>query len=319
MKIALCLPYLPGYEEKLAEGLADHQLIDLKKLDAASRLEALKNCDALFSHWLGDELTDEERGLLGGLKFVQTLSAGVETIRFHTLGKGTKLYSNVGAWGKGMAESCIGMIYANLRRFNAQKSQMKAGHYPRNWQLRGLADVKCLIWGWGGIGKDCAELVWKLGGHVSAVGRRLPEDQRLEGAYTFDQFDEALRRCDVLILAVPANKSTVGALDKRRLEMMPRNGMVVNLARARLINRDDLYRHLVENPDFTAALDVWWNEDQEWDRDPLINLDSVVPSAHNSEMTDSAWLTALDEAIARVNALARGEKVSGRVNYDDYC
>lgn len=319
MKLALCLPPLAGYDQAIEKGLANFDLVNLKTLDENARLQALKEADALFCHWLGEELTDQERGLLGDKKFVYTLSAGVETIRFHSLGKGTVLYSNVGAWASSMAESCLAMLYAHLRRFNDQKRVMKEGQYPRTWPLRTVGDVKCLVWGWGGIGKACAELLWKLGGHVSAVSRRKPDDSRLEAAYSMDDFDEAIKNCDILIMAVPANKTSVGMIDAKRLALMPKNGALINLARARLINRDDLYAHLKANPDFGAALDVWWKEDSAWDKDPLVELDNVIPSAHNSEMSDTIWLDALHTAMERINALARGEEIPGRVNYDDYC
>ncbi len=55
-----------------------------------------------------------------------------------------------------------------------------------------------------------------------------------------DAVDEILPRVDILILAAPLTNGTRNMIDARRLAMLPKGAIVINVARGPLVVTDDL-------------------------------------------------------------------------------
>ena len=71
----------------------------------------------------------------------------------------------------------------------------------------------------------------------------------------------AARSRDVLVLALPHTKSTEKMIGEEELSMMKRDAILVNVARAELVDEAAIYNHLVANRGFIYATDVWWTRD----------------------------------------------------------
>ena len=70
---------------------------------------------------------------------------------------------------------------------------------------------------------------------------------------------EKISKADILTIHVPLNKSTEGMINKEKLSWMKDNALLVNTARAQIINELDLYKEL-KNKRIKSAIDVFWNE-----------------------------------------------------------
>ena len=75
-----------------------------------------------------------------------------------------------------------------------------------------------------------------------------------------DAIDAELPGADVVVLATPATPETRGLLDRRRLNLMPRNGIVVNVGRGNLVDEGALIDALESNRLRGAVLDVFQEE-----------------------------------------------------------
>jgi D-3-phosphoglycerate dehydrogenase len=71
-----------------------------------------------------------------------------------------------------------------------------------------------------------------------------------------DAVDEILPRIDILILAAPLTPATRGMIDARRLALLPRGAIIVNVARGQLVVTDDLIAALESGHLGGAAVDV---------------------------------------------------------------
>jgi D-3-phosphoglycerate dehydrogenase len=71
-----------------------------------------------------------------------------------------------------------------------------------------------------------------------------------------DAVDEILPRIDILILAAPLTDQTRGMIDARRLALLPRGAVVINVARGQLVVTDDLVAALESGHLAGAAVDV---------------------------------------------------------------
>ena len=301
--------------------LAGCEVIWLEDLDENARRAAILRSDAMLAALLTVELSPEEKQLLGNLKMVQTMSAGVDQIDFSALPEGVRLYSNTGGWAHGMAEHALAMAMACLRMLRPQTEALACGKFDiYGYPMRLISQCRTLIVGFGGIGREAAKLFRALGGTVEAVGRTAPQSELLARGWAMADLDKALKGADVVLLTLPCTNETRGMINARTLALMKEDATLVNVARAGLIERAALEAHLKEHPRFFAALDVWWKERSAWpsDGDSLLALPNVIGTAHNSYMSPSASAEAAEIALDNIAAFLEGRPVKGRVRIDEY-
>ena len=72
-----------------------------------------------------------------------------------------------------------------------------------------------------------------------------------------------LRQADYLAVTLSLNEGTRGLLRERELSLMKPSAVLVNVARAEIIDEDALYGALLERRLAGAALDVWYRYPKE--------------------------------------------------------
>jgi phosphoglycerate dehydrogenase-like enzyme len=86
-------------------------------------------------------------------------------------------------------------------------------------------------------------------------------------------------------LHVPRTAETSGLLDARRLSLLRDGAVLVNTARAEVVDRDALVRELVSGR-LRAGLDVFWDEPNV--PQELLGLSNVVLTPHIGSATETA-------------------------------
>ena len=101
-----------------------------------------------------------------------------------------------------------------------------------------------------------------------------------------DAVDEILPRVDILILAAPLTNETRNMIDARRLAMLPKGAIVINVARGPLVVTDDLVAALESGHLAGAAVDVTQPEplpleSRLWDQPNVIITPHVAGQSHS--------------------------------------
>ena len=73
--------------------------------------------------------------------------------------------------------------------------------------------------------------------------------------HTLDEMDELLPRADVVALSLPSGKDATGLMDERRLRLMKKGAILINVGRGKAIVTDALQR-VCQEGHISAALDV---------------------------------------------------------------
>ena len=94
-----------------------------------------------------------------------------------------------------------------------------------------------------------------------------------------DALDKILPCVDILILTAPLNGHTRGMMDERRLRLLPKHAVLVNVARGPLIVEQDLVKVLESGHLWGAAVDVTEAEPLA-DDSPLWDLPNVIITPH---------------------------------------
>jgi len=182
-----------------------------------------------------------------------------------------------------------------------------------------------LVLGLGAIGRRLARLCRAAGMRILAIRRRpTGSDDAADEVHEADRIDELLPQTDALLVCLPLTNETRGLLDARRLTLLPRKAVLVNIARAEIIDEDALFNALQSNALAAAGLDVWYryptSKEERSDTPPSRHdfggLSNVVLSPHRG-----GALTAADTELRRMQALAEvltaigtGDRVPGLVD-----
>ena len=255
------------------------------------------------------------------LKLVQVPGAGLDRIDRTALPAGAAL-ANVYGHEIGIAEYIVGAMLALTRSFGRIDASLRRGVWESQWGVGSsppppwpeLAGRTVGILGYGRIGQALARRARAFDMNVCAI-RRDVSRSGAEGLSFLGgpaDLDEVLRRSDYLAVTLSLNDQTRGLLGARELGLMKPSAVLVNVARAEIVDEDALYRALEERRLAGAALDVWYRYPKEAGqtppaRRPFHELTNVLMTPHVSGWTEGmleARATLIAENIQRT---ARGE------------
>ena len=141
-----------------------------------------------------------------------------------------------------------------------------------------------------------------------------PQAQRLEFIGALGDgadVDRLVSWCDSLVLCCELSPLTQGLLDARRLALMKRSAMLVNVARGSVAVEKDLYEALATGRIAAAALDVWYEYPEATGEVAMPSqfafhtLGNVIMSPHSSGWTEAAKRRRLAAMAQTINDFAR--------------
>ncbi len=210
--------------------------------------------------------------------------------------RGIRVHTIKGYGDTAVAEHTIALLFAACRDIARMDRGVRAGEWtPREGiQLHG----KTLgVIGLGGIGREVTRLGRGLGMQVIAWNRTPAPDMPLV------QLDDLLARADVISLHLSLSEETRGFLGAAQVARMKPGVILINTARAALIEETALIEGLRSGRIRHAGLDVFHAEPLGSDH-PLAGMDNVTLSAHAAFRTLEASMTLVRRAIAIVRGIA---------------
>ena len=313
-------PRFPGMREAIEQTLDELAAVTFLSDSDSDRASALAAADALLVWGIGAELTQDELHRLD-VELVQLVSAGANHIPFGLLAPSIRVAANGGGWAGPMAEHVLAMTLALAKRLPQNHALLARGVFDQRTPSKALDGCVVAILGYGGIGRASARLFRALGARIHAVTRSGRPENDVELTASLDELDGVVAAADVLLLSLPLTVATAGLIARRELELMKPDAILVNVARAEIIDEDALYEHLRDTPSFSAGLDVWWQEggrDGFATRRPFFELPNVLGSPHVSANAAGSPARAAGHAAENVARYLRGEAVLHLVDRAEY-
>ena len=203
------------------------------------------------------------------LRLIQTVSAGVNALPWTKIPKNVTVCSNIGAYNDVVSEHAWALILTLARNLHVHIPQLRHGTFNQQPDVDLLSGKTLGIIGVGQIGSRIAELGKAFHMRTIGVSRTGTPNKNCDVLKGEEYVDTLLAESDVVVVAAALTKSTRNMITLRRLSLMKKNCILVNIARAEIINRDDLITFLKQNPEFRIASDVWWNTNKEFSKDAL--------------------------------------------------
>jgi phosphoglycerate dehydrogenase-like enzyme len=198
-----------------------------------------------------------------------------------------------------------------------------------------LDGKQALVLGYGEIGRRLAWSCAALGMRVSAT-RRSQAREQADGpvrVYPAASMPGLLPTANVLIIALPQSKETIGLIGKKEIEALPPGAILVNIARAAIVDEEALYDALKSGHLHSAGLDVWYTYpksasggvpayftmpegavDTPPSRFPFGELDNVVMSPHRAGVSMETEEHRVAGLAALLTAASEGKPMPNRVN-----
>lgn len=216
------------------------------------------------------------------LRFIQLTSAGYDRVDMeYARSHGIKVLNAGGVYSIPMAEFAVSgvlWLYKQARFFNENQAVHR---WEKHRGLMELYGKKVTVIGCGSVGTECAKRFSAFGCHIMGLDIAVREDESYEAILPLDKTDETLRNTEVLILTLPLTKETERFMDRRRLELLPENAVVVSISRGRVIDEAALEELLSAGRIKGAVLDVFEQEPLPAES-PLWDMDNVILTPHNS-------------------------------------
>ena len=204
---------------------------------------------------------------------------------------GIKVSSIAGYGDTTVAEHAMGLVFAAARHIGTMHGSVRTGGWRpmQGMELRG----KTLgIVGLGGIGREMARIAQGVGLKVIAFNR-----SAVSGApVPMVAIDELLAQADIVSLHLALNDATRGFLDRAKLGKTRPGVIVVNTARAGVVDEPVLIELLRSGHVGHYATDVFAKEPPAPD-EPLLKLENVTLTAHAGYNTPEAAMTMYRRAI----------------------
>ena len=321
-RVAYPMPAEPGERAKvklvfLAGEIPEEQRAEMQRLapnvrliDGLTRETALEyaaEANAVDARVLSPALLERAKGLI----WVQALSAGVDRLvsMRGVSGNERLVLTNMRAvHGPAIADHAMAMLLTLTRGMRPLGAAQTEGKWvrdtpgPRPIALQGKT---MLVVGIGGIGTEIAKRAHGFGMRVIATRRTdAPAPEFVEKVGKPGDLLKMLPDADVVAICVPLTPETEHLFGKDALAALKQGAYLINIARGKIVDTDELMAALKSGRLAGACLDVTDPEPLPQGH-PLWKMDNVVITPHvaaDAEVTDERMWVLLRENVRRFGA-----------------
>jgi len=184
-------------------------------------------------------------------RIIQCLFAGTDFLDLSKVPPGI----TAGGYNEPVAETVFALILSLVKNICLHNSDMHNSVFKKE-KVDILYRKKIGIIGFGGIGKQVSKIALAFGMEVFAFTRRSTIEP---GITTVRNLMELAMNVDIAVICVPLTGETRGMINESFLSSF-RGNIIVNIARADIVEQDSMLKFLSENPSKYYLSDVWWNE-----------------------------------------------------------
>jgi D-3-phosphoglycerate dehydrogenase / 2-oxoglutarate reductase len=231
------------------------------------------------------------------LRVVLTCSIGVDHLDVDALGRrGLRVANTPGYCTEEVADHALACLLAGWRGLWSLGQDVRDGRWEPGTRLRRFDAQRLGIVGLGRIGAALARRALALGIEVVGFDRGVLESP--PGVVAVG-FEELLASSDAVSLHIPGTPGAPPLLGRRELSLMRPEALLLNLARASVVDLDAVVEALTSGALAGAAFDVWPTEPPAPD-DSRLETRGLLVTPHvgwSSEQADQAYRTEAIEAL----------------------
>jgi phosphoglycerate dehydrogenase-like enzyme len=260
------------------------------------------------------------------LKLIHSLNVGVENIE--ALPEVPVPVANVSrAHSVSVAEHAVALLLAWCKNIVPSDVAFKEDRWLRPDHTKQLYGKTAGIVGLGNIGLEIAHRMKAFGCRVIGTKRHVenlhPEQNGVDRVFPRGNLKEVLAQSHFVFIACPLLPETEGLIGPEELGAMKADAVLVNIARAPVVQEEALYTALTTGQIAGACLDVWYfsapggamfQGAHSPSRYPINRLPNVVASPHLGYKTPQAFDRVWSIVADNIDRLARGQPLTNLVS-----
>lgn len=220
------------------------------------------------------------------LKWVQSISAGVDYLPLNDFSKREVLLSNgSGIHALSISEHIIGVLLGYYRGLNesVKKQEQKVWaqesiHYDQ------LSGKNLLVVGTGHIGQQLSKSIHSLGVNVYGINTTGHPAEGFVETYSIKNMAKIVPEMDIVVGILPGTHETYHIFNSDIFGKMKKTSIFINVGRGDTVHTKELISALEEKQFAFAAHDVF-EEEPLPENNPLWTFDNVLITPHISGMT----------------------------------
>jgi len=269
------------------------------------KIARVRDADVILNSRSAITWRESEFAQLPQLRLIATCSVGTDAIDLDAArARGIVVSNQPGVNAPFVAEHMFGLMFAVAKQAAVQTAALKEGKWllPTNLMLQGK---RLGIVGAGAIGAEMARLGRAIGMQVVAWTFN-PSPERAESlGVRFLSLDELLQSSDVVSLHVRLSAESTGLIGAAELARMKSSAILLNGARADVLDNRALVDALEARRLFGAGIDVYSREPVPSD-DPILACERVVLTPHAADQTPEAVIATNEAAVDNIIAFLEG-------------
>lgn len=184
-----------------------------------------------------------------------------------------------------VADYAIGLMISVMRHISSVDRNLKAGKWKKETGMN-LCHKTVGVIGLGSIGRQVVKRLKGFDCEILGYDKFIDKEYCEENGIAVMDPEEIFKKADVITLHVPGNPDGTPLVGEKELASMNKNTVLINTARASLVDEEALIRALGEHRIYGYGTDVF-------DGEPHINekfqgLDNVVLSPHTAAVSVEA-------------------------------
>jgi D-3-phosphoglycerate dehydrogenase len=265
----------------------------------------IKDADGVILGWgMPNEVMDQ----CPKLKIISFTGIGVRNFVDvkHANERGVTVTNTPGYGDQSVAEHALALLFALAKNITRNDGNLRNGKWDQTIESIELKGKTVGLIGIGGIGKCMGDLCKAIGMNVIGWTRRSYPGRSEELGFPLVSLDELLSVSDVISLHLPLTEETRGFLGESELSKVKPGCLLINTARAELVDTAAMIRLLESGHLAGAGIDVY-DEEPLPANHPLLGLPNVILTPHIGFNTPEAIQNILKIAVDNVVNFFQGK------------
>lgn len=250
IKLLITVPCKAQMMERLTREFSDTYEITFAQEDKEIIARELPSAEVIIG--------EPHPSLLGStrkLRWMQITWAGADRYTGN-FPENVTLTNASGAFGRIISEYTLGMILAQYKRLPEYYDNQRRKVWTDLGQERSLLGKRVLILGTGNVGSNIAQKLHAFGTCNIGINRSGKCPEHFDECHSLEDLDAQLPKADIVIGALPRTPFTQGLFDYRRMHLIQKDALLVNVGRGTMIVTEDLEKLLEEGHFSGVILDV---------------------------------------------------------------
>jgi len=263
----------------------------------AKVINTLKKCQIIVRRGIGYDIVDTKAAAAKGIPVANVPDYCVEEV----------------------ADHAMTLLLCAVRKVIPGREHVRDGHWLGDFKqlepIPALKDCTLGLVGFGRIAREVAIRAKSFGMKVQATDPYIPDEVGAQHGVKLVSLDELITSSDFISIHAPLTDDTRDLISKREFAKMKPTAILINTARAAVVNEEALIEALQSGKIAVAAFDVMAQEPPKPDN-PLLKMGNMIITPHTAWYSDRASRVLGEKVAEEILRVFKGYLPKNLVNPD---